>query len=157
MSGNRRSCDEPIESSGAERGQRQNMVPRVNRRRMLAGLAGTGLAGFAGCSELTELTEHTFEADLVAVPPDGLERFGLEVEDDEIVVEEERTVGGEDVRAEMTSHVVGYETTGEAGGEAQLRTTRDVAAEEVLVTILARSWRERIPTTPSTRHSTSAG
>lgn len=108
--------------------------PRLDRRQMLVGLAGGGLAGLAGCME--EIDDNDFEADPVSIPLEELERLGLEqVAEDEIVFEEERTIDDEDVSAEMTSHVVGYEATGEAGGEAQFQTTRDVGADEVLVMI----------------------
>ena len=102
---------------------------RLDRRQMLVGLAAGGLGALAGCTQTRQ-----FEADRVSIPSDDVEQFGLEqIEEDEIVVEEERTIGDEDIRAEMTSHAVTYEATGDTGGEARLRTTRDVAAGEVLV------------------------
>ena len=116
--------------AGDDRGE----VPRLDRRQMLIGLAAGGFAGLAGCMD--QLTDHEFEADPVRIPSDDVERFGLQqVEEDEVVVEEERSIGGQDIRAEVTSHVVGYEAAEETGGEAQFRTTRDIAPEEVVVTV----------------------
>ena len=98
-------------------------------RRQYLGLVGAAAAvSFAGCSEVTD---HEFTANQIYLPGSSAESLGYEETVlDEVVVEEERSVSGVDVRATVTNYIAGYE---ESEGSQNGQLPEDVSVMEALL------------------------